>query len=151
MPGRNDGESPSCEFADERCRRDCRFYFGSRGFVFLSGFMAGCISVSAVLSKEPLKLVAWRLFSRASQLYLTYLVLLTMILGSIALGGVRLDAWRRLCSVGSNSLEKVWFYGAALLHQPAFLDIFSLYCLFLLLVPAMIAQIKAGRRFLIAT
>ena len=127
------------------------FVSAAEGFVFVSGFISGRRACCALAANRPLKFVTQHMVFRAAQIYAVYLFLLTVLLTSIKLGGSHLSEWAKLCHLGTESVGHAWLYGVVLLYFPEYLDIFSIYCVFLLLVPIMIAQIRAGWGWLVLT
>lgn len=129
-------------------RETLGFISAAEGFVFLSGFIAGWTSC-VLIQRKPAASVQQRFLARAGQLYATYCVLLSAVLACVALGGTRFSEWGQLCYVNGGSVGRVWLYGIPFLHQPQYLDIFPIYCVFLVLTPLIIAQLRAGRRWLV--
>ena len=125
------------------------FISAAEGFVFLSGFVAGWTAFRALAGNHSSKPVLGRFLSRALQLYAVYLALFTIVLASAVVGGPHFAEWRHLCMPGTQSAGEIWIFGAAFLYLPKYLDIFSMYCAFLIFVPLAIGQIGAGRSWLV--
>jgi len=125
------------------------FISAAEGFVFLSGFVAGWTSAQALRVNKPRSTISKRFLKRALQLYVIYLALFTIILFTASTGGSRFSEWRLFCDLRGGSAEFRWLLGATFLHLPKYLDIFSMYCIFLLCVPMMLRALKADRQWLL--
>ncbi len=125
------------------------FISAAEGFVLLAGFVGGYTSATALASGKPMKFLRRRAFGRMTQLYSTYLGMLTVVLTLIALDPSRFREWRILARVGSAPLDQVWLYAAAGFHLAMYFDIFIMYCVFLMLMPLIIGQMRDGRSWLI--
>lgn len=125
-------------------RETLGFISAAEGFVFLSGFVAGWLSRKIDRRQGP-PFVRRRFLGRAAELYAIYCLILTSLLGCLAFGGHRFDGWARLLDL-DGKLDRAWIFAITFVRQPQYLDIFPMYCLFVLLVPLIIAQLRAGRK-----
>ena len=126
------------------------FISAAEGFVFLSGFVSGWTSTSALAENKPLGLIAQRFLSRGLKLYAIYCVFVTVVLTAVA-GDSWFSEWGRLCDVTAGSASHVWPYAMVLLRQLPYLDIFAMYCIFLVLVPLVLAGLRVRRFWLPCT
>jgi hypothetical protein len=124
-------------------------FSAAEGFVFLSGLMAGWIYTRRRRRQGPEAL--WSsCMARTKSIYLWHVA---SYVGAFAM--VQLT-YRTLgfCSLAAprlffqHPLGSLWL-GFSLLYQPGLLDLLPMYCAFVLLVPAVIAGLEAGRRWLI--
>jgi hypothetical protein len=125
------------------------FISAAEGFVFLSGFVAGWTSARAFAANRPQDSVARRLRSRAYLLYAVYCTIFTIVTCLAAVGGPHFHEWREFCYFGTQPAAEVWLFGITFLHLPRYLDVFAMYCIFLILTPVVLRQIRAGRQRLV--
>jgi hypothetical protein len=125
------------------------FFSAAEGFVFLSGLMAGIVYTrrlraggpgglwSAVLARTK-TIYAWHIASFVGAL--ACVILTEWAFGYCSPTAPRLFFEHPLASLG---------LGAALLYQPGLLDLLPMYCVFVLLLPALIRGLESGRAWLV--
>jgi hypothetical protein len=124
-------------------------FAAAEGFVFLSGLMVGWIYTRKLRAGGPAGLVSASL-GRAKTIYLWHIA---SFLGAFVC--VRLtEYWCGYCSPNvprlfyEHPLESLGL-GLPLLYQPGLLDLLPMYCVFVLLLPAVIRGLESGHRWLV--
>src|ERR1035437_8020777 len=115
----------------------------AEGFVFVSGFVCAWV-YGRILVKDGEAALRRRAWHRARDIYLTHLVLYTLVL----LGG--LWGGRQIASRFPDFWTG-WWHGALLIFQPPFFGILPMYVVFLLLTPFLLEQMARGRALLIGS
>jgi hypothetical protein len=133
--------------------RDYSLEFGgyvsaAEGFVFLSGFVAGLLYTR--MSFEEGSSSVWRrALRRARTIYLYHVFTFVLVLVFMYNFGSEVEyrwSWEPILHI--HFLTAVAL-GSTLVFQPLFLDILPMYCLFILLVPLVIEQLRAGKKHLV--
>src|ERR1039458_6025962 len=119
------------------------FVSAAEGFVFVSGFVCAWV-YGRILVKDGEAALRRRAWHRARDIYLTLLVLYTLVL----LGG--LWGGRQIASRFPDFWTG-WWHGALLIFQPPFFGILPMYVVFLLLTPFLLEQMTRGRTLLIGS
>jgi hypothetical protein len=132
-----------------------RIHIGSYGFVesaqtfiFLSGLLIGLLFIRRI-ERDGFAAVRARLNRRALQLYIAHLAL---VLGAFAAAGLFSQswwAWNGLLGRFYADPQGYAVAAAALLYQPAFLDILPQYILYLLVAPFVLLAIARDRLWLV--
>jgi hypothetical protein len=119
------------------------FVSAAEGFVFVSGLVSAWV-YGRILVKDGEAALRRRAWHRARDIYLTHLVLYTLVL----LGG--LWGGRQIASQFPDFWTG-WWHGALLIYQPPLFGILPMYIVFLLLTPFLLAQMARGRTLLIGS
>ena len=119
------------------------FVSAAEGFVFVSGLVSAWV-YGRILAKHGEATLRRRAWHRACDIYLTHLVLYTLVL----LGG--LWGGRQIASQFPDFWTG-WWHGALLIYQPPLFGILPMYIVFLLLTPFLLAQMARGRTLLIGS
>ena len=117
------------------------FVSAAEGFVFVSGLVSAGV-YGRILAKQGEASLWRRAWHRAGDIYLTHLVLYTLVL----LGG--LWGGRQIASRFPDFWTG-WWHGALLIYQPTAFGILPMYIVFMLLTPLLIEQMARGRVLLI--
>jgi hypothetical protein len=124
-------------------------FSAAEGFVFLSGLMAGWVYTRkyraaggegiwpASLARAK-SIYGWHIASFAASFLCVQLI--AHLFGFCSTNAPRLFYEHPLASLG---------LGLTLLYQPGLLDLLPMYCAFVLLLPAVVGSLEAGRRWLV--
>ena len=118
-------------------------------FVFLSGLLAGWVYTRRYRTGGPDGLLASSL-GRAKSIYGWHVA---AFVGAL----VCVNLTERLLGTSSPTVPQLFHehpleamgLGIVLLHQPGLLDLLPMYCIFVLLLPPVIAGLEGGRRWLV--
>jgi hypothetical protein len=124
-------------------------FSAAEGFVFLSGLLAGWVYTRRYRTGGPKGLLTASL-GRAKTIYLWHVAALTAALVSV-------NITERIVGYSSPTVPLLFHehpleamgLGLLLLHQPGLLDLLPMYCIFVLLLPAVIGGLETGRRWLV--
>jgi hypothetical protein len=119
------------------------FVSPAEGFVFVSGFVCAWV-YGRILVKDGEAALRRRAWHRARDIYLTHVVLYTLVLLGGQWGGQQIasrfpDFWTG------------WWHGALLIYQPPVFGILPMYVVFLLLTPLLLEHMARGRALLIGS
>jgi hypothetical protein len=121
------------------------FVTTAEGFVFLSGLVAGLVYTrrTATAPAAQTRRQAWH---RARQIYGCHLLsFLLAVAGVFLLNLLTPTAPGALAADFAARPRTTLLLGAALLYQPSLLDILPMYCVFMLALPLLLSQLRAGR------
>jgi hypothetical protein len=124
-------------------------FSAAEGFVFLSGLIAGWVYTRKYreLGREGL----WNASAnRAKSIYQWHV-------GSLLAAFLCVQLSERLLGYCSPAVPKLFFghplealgLGISLLYQPGLLDLLPMYCVFVIMLPVVIRNLEAGRRWLV--
>ncbi|HMD59951.1 MAG TPA: OpgC domain-containing protein [Opitutaceae bacterium] len=124
-------------------------FSAAEGFVFLSGLMAGLVYTRRLRQAGPSGLMSAAL-GRAKKIYAWHAASFAGALACVLLTEFA-------CGYCSPNAPRLFFehpvaalgLGASLLYQPGLLDLLPMYCVFVLLLPAVIGGLESGRRPLV--
>lgn len=124
-------------------------FSAAEGFVFLSGLMAGWIYTRRLRRDGPEGL--WNAaMARSKSIYLWHV-------GSFLAAFLCVQLTGRLLGFCSTTSPRLFVehpftslgLGFSLLYQPGLLDLLPMYCAFVLLLPAVLRALEAGKRWLV--
>lgn len=125
------------------------FVTAAEGFVFLSGFVAGIAygNIGAEKGESALRRAALR---RMLIVYLFHVSAFVLVLTSGLFIPSLVSSWKATIPYFTDPLIinmplTAFLLGAALLYQPAYLDILPMYCIFLFVTPFLIERFMHGR------
>ena len=113
-------------------------------FVFASGLVTAWL-LARLLDSCGFRAVLQRAFTRAGQLYVTHLAMLTVLLLAMSEGILVVKVAEHTERISPGLLLR----GACLMFQPYFLDILPMYICFLLAAPLVLTQLAKGREVLV--
>lgn len=125
------------------------FITAAEGFIFLSGFVAGIVYSNIHEQKEESALWGAAL-KRVRSIYLSHMFVFSLVLVLGIFSNVLVSSWQAEMPyfftkpLLFSAPWQAFGLGAALLYQPAYLDILPLYCVFLLLTPFLLKQFANG-------
>jgi hypothetical protein len=120
-------------------------FTAAEGFVFLSGLLAGMVYTRKFRMRGAAGLRAASL-ARAQTIYWWHLAAFAAAFALVRLSGLfsGVCSWTAPQLFYENPLLALGL-GACLLHQPGLLDLLPMYCLFVLLIPAVVRPLEAGK------
>jgi hypothetical protein len=124
-------------------------FSAAEGFVFLSGLIAGWVYTRKYRAMGAGGL-STASANRAQSIYRWHV-------GSLLAAFICVQVSERILGYCSPSVPKLFFehpllslgLGATLLYQPGLLDLLPMYCVFVLMMPIVIRNLEAGRRWLV--
>lgn len=124
-------------------------FSAAEGFVFLSGLMAGWVYTRKRRSQGP-EALSSSAMSRSKSIYVWHI-------GSFLAAFALVQLTGHFLRFSSTSAPRLFIehplaslvLGFSLLYQPGLLDLLPMYCAFVLLLPAVINALEAGRRWLV--
>jgi hypothetical protein len=124
-------------------------FSAAEGFVFISGLMAGWVYTRKyrTLGREAVLSAS---LARAKMIYLWHMASFVAAFACVQLIG-------HLFGFCSTTAPRLFYehplaalgLGFSLLYQPGLLDLLPMYCAFVLLIPAVVGALEAGRRWLV--
>ncbi len=117
------------------------FFTALLGFIFLSGVVGGLVYEQHRV-RHGLRAMTGRVARRARSLYVTQIFLFVILLVAVTAHLPGVSRWH-LGLLESDPWKGV-LYGTSMLYEPGYLGILPMYCLFLLLTPALIWQFSRG-------
>lgn len=117
------------------------FFTAASGFVFLSGLVSGMVYERYGQRYSPQAMVrqVWR---RCRAVYCTHIALYCTLLAMVVLHVPGSSAWH-LDLFSTHPWRALWL-GITLLHEPSFLGILPMYCVFLALTPLVLWAMRGG-------
>jgi hypothetical protein len=124
-------------------------FSAAEGFVFLSGLLAGWVYTRRYRTGGPKGLLSASL-GRAKSIYAWHVAAFVAALVSV-------NITERIVGTSSPTVPLLFHehplealgLGLLLVHQPGLLDLLPMYCIFVLLLPAVIGGLETGRRWLV--
>src|SRR5262245_31920211 len=117
------------------------FFTAALGFVLISGLVAGFV-YDKYRERHGMKATVRRIARRAFALYLTQMVMISLILIAVTLNLRGAGRWH-LELLGADPWKGLGL-GASLLYEPDYLAILPMYVFFLLLTPLVLWQFRKG-------
>ncbi len=115
----------------------------AEGFVFLSGFVSGLVYTR--VNRERGSRATWsKAAVRALAIYVCYVAAVVIQVMLVKYGGTSGMQWYSWTDLLRLSLPVITTKVVLLLYQPSFLGILPMYCLFLLITPAILGQLERG-------